>query len=85
VRFAEIGLLVLPVAVFVAWRLLAPTAGPPKTLVIAITAAVSLMAVLLIVLWYEEAAPPNATYVPAQLQNGRIIPERVVRPTPAPQ
>jgi hypothetical protein len=84
VRFAEIALLVLPIVVFVAWRLLAPAAGPPKLLVIAVTVTVAVMAVLLFVLWYEDAAPPDAKYVPAQLQNGRIVPERVVPRAPAP-
>ena len=30
VRFAEIALLALPFVVFVAWRILAPSAGPPR-------------------------------------------------------
>jgi hypothetical protein len=78
VRFAEIALLVLPFVVFVAWRLLAPaTAGPPRVLVIAVTVAVVAMAGLLLVLWYEEAEPPGVGYVPARLENGRVVPERV--------
>ena len=76
-RFAEIALLALPFIVFVAWRLLAPNAGPPKILVIAVTVTVVAMAVLLLVLWYEDAQPPGAGYVPARLENGRVIPERV--------
>jgi hypothetical protein len=83
VRFAEIALLVLPFVVFVAWRLLAPTAaGPPKVLVIAVAATVVAMAALLLLLWYEEAEPPDAGYVPARLENGRVVPERVEPPVP---
>jgi hypothetical protein len=79
VRFAEIALLALPFLVFVAWRLMAPSAGPPRLLVIGVTGAVAAMAVLLLVLWYNEAAPPGAIYVPAQLQdNGRIVPGQVL-------
>jgi Family of unknown function (DUF6111) len=78
VRFAEIALLALPLVVFVVWRLLAPTAGPPKVLVIAVSATVMVMTGLLLGLWYEEAEPPGAGYVPAQLQDGRIVPGHVV-------
>jgi len=84
VRFAEIALLALPFVVFVAWRLLAPTAGPPKVLVVAVAATVVVMAGLLLGLWYEEAEPPGTGYVPAQLQDGRIVPGRVVPGMPAP-
>jgi hypothetical protein len=82
VRFAEITLLALPFVVFVAWRLLAPTAGPPRVLVAAVTATVVVMAGLLLGFWYEEAEPPGTGYVPAQLQDGRVVPGRVVPGTP---
>lgn len=82
-RFAEIALLALPFVVFVAWRLLAPTAGPPKVLVVAVTATVMIMAALLLGFWYEEAEPPDRGYVPAQLQDGRVVPERAVPIAPA--
>jgi len=80
VRFVEIALLALPFAVFVAWRLMAPTSGPPKLLVAGVTAAVAAMAVVLLVLWYEEAEPPGALYVPAQQEAGHIVPSRVGPP-----
>jgi hypothetical protein len=78
-RFAEIAMLALPFVVFVAWRMLAPSAGPPKVLVIAVTASVTLMAGLLLVLWYKEASPPGALYVPARVENGRVVPSQVER------
>jgi hypothetical protein len=84
VRFAEIALLALPFVVFAVWRLLAPTAGPPKVLVIAVTATVMVMAGLLLGLWYEEAEPPGTGYVPAQLRDGRIVPGHVVPVGPTP-
>jgi hypothetical protein len=77
VRFAEIAMLALPFAVFVAWRLLAPASGPSRNLVIAVTGTVAAMTVLLLVLWYEEAAPPGAGYVPARLEAGRVVPSQV--------
>ena len=84
-RFAEIALLGLPLVVFVAWRLLAPNAGPPKVLAIAVAAAVAIMAVLLFVLRYEDAAPPGTRYEPARLENGRIVPAHLepIQPAPA--
>ena len=83
-RFAEIALLALPFAVFVAWRLLAPAAGPPRVLVIGVTGTVAIMTVLLLVLWYEEAAPPGAGYEPARLlEDGRIAPSRVEKVAPS--
>jgi hypothetical protein len=82
VRFAEIALLALPFVVFLAWRLMAPSAGPPRVLVIGVTGAVAAMAVLLLVLWYQDASPPGAGYVPARLEDGRIVPGRVVQSVP---
>jgi hypothetical protein len=71
-------MLALPFVVFVAWRLLAPSAGPPRVLVIAVTATVVVMAALLLGLWYEEAEPPGTGYEPARLEGGRILPSHVV-------
>jgi hypothetical protein len=73
---------VLPFAVFAAWRLLAPAMGPPRNLVIAVAGTVVAMAGLLLVLWYEEAAPPGAGYVPARLEDGRVVPSLVERIAP---
>jgi hypothetical protein len=54
-------MLALPFAVFVAWRLMAPNAGPPRVLAF----------------WYTEAQAPGTRYVPAQLlNNGQILPPR---------
>ena len=76
-RFAEIALLVLPFVVFVAWRILAPSSGPPRLLVIAVAVTVVVMVGLLFAFWYEEAEPPGTAYVPARLENGVVVPERV--------
>jgi hypothetical protein len=84
VRFAEIALLALPFVVFVAWRVLAPSAGPPRVLVIAVMVTVVAMAAVLLVLWYEEAEPPGTRYVPARLENGLVVPERVEPIAPVP-
>jgi len=78
VRFAEIAMLALPFVVFVAWRVMAPAGGPPRVLVIAVTASVGAMAILLLALWYEEAATKGAAYVPARQEEGRIVPLQVL-------
>jgi hypothetical protein len=73
-------MLAMPFVVFVAWRLLAPTSGPPRVLVLVVSVAVVSMAGLLLVLWYEEAEPPGTGYVPARLENGRVVPSHVEQP-----
>lgn len=73
-------MLVLPFAVFVAWRLLAPAGDPPRALVLAVSGTAAIMAVVLLVLWYSEAEAPATRYVPAQLlENGQIVPPREER------
>jgi hypothetical protein len=75
-------MLALPFVVFLVWRLMAPDAGPPLVLVLGVTGAVAAMTVLLLVLWYQDASPPGTGYVPARLEDGRIVPGRVEQPVP---
>jgi hypothetical protein len=77
VRFVEISMLLLPLAAFVAWRLMSPAGGPPRMLVIGVTGTAVLLALALLVFWYEEAEPPGTNYVPARQENGQIVPPRV--------
>ena len=81
-RFVELALFATPFLAFLAWRLMAPRHGPPRALLFGLTAAVLLMAGLLLGLRYEDAAPPNSAYVPARQEDGRIVPPRVNRDTP---
>ena len=60
------------------WRLLAPSDGPPRILVVGVTTTVALMAGLLLVFWYQDASPPTNGYAPARLQNGQVLPAHVV-------
>jgi hypothetical protein len=78
VRFAELGLLALPFVIFIAWRLMAPSGGPPRVLLFGVTGVVAAMVIVLLVLWYQEAASSGASYVPAQLQGGSIVPSKIV-------
>ncbi|MGA3397632.1 MAG: DUF6111 family protein [Acetobacteraceae bacterium] len=73
-RFVEIALFLTPIIVFAAWRLMAPATGPsPRVLAAAAALLVVLLAALL---WFhkEGALPPDTTYVPATLVDGRIVP-----------
>jgi hypothetical protein len=85
VRFAELGLLALPFVVFIAWRLMAPSGGPPRVLVFGVTGVVAAMVIVLLILWYQETASPGASYVPAQQQGGSIVPSKVVPKQQAPR
>ena len=77
-RFTEIGLFLVPFALFVAWRIMGPRT-PPWAVWLA------LVAVLLLAggsAWYGLArrAPPGDVYVPAHIVDGRIVPGRDVPP-----
>ena len=74
-RLTEIGLFLLPFAVFVALRLVGPR-GMPSGLVLG-SAAVVLALLLVGLFWFahRERLPPDATYVPARVSaDGQIRP-----------
>jgi Family of unknown function (DUF6111) len=74
-RYVEIILFIVPFVVFAAWRMTAAVGGGPSPRVIAASAA--LVALLFAaLLWFhrEGALPPDTAYVPATLQDGRIVP-----------
>lgn len=73
-RFAELALYLSPLLLFALWRVTA-YAGWPSSRVVAASFA-CLLLVLVALLWFsrEGALPPGATYVPARLQDGRIVP-----------
>jgi hypothetical protein len=74
-RYVEIILFIVPFAVFAAWRMTATAGGSPSPRVIA-TSAVLVVLLLAALLWFhrEGALPPDTAYVPAALQDGRIVP-----------
>ncbi len=74
-RFVEIVLFVAPFVVFAAWRMTATAGGAPSPRVIAASAAL-LVVLLAALLWFhrEGALPPGSSYVPARLEDGRIVP-----------
>lgn len=79
-RLAELGLFLAPFALYVAWRFLAAKASPWLVAVAVGFAAVSAAATI----WYgfEHSAPPNGRYVPAHMEDGRIVPGEVIPKPP---
>jgi Family of unknown function (DUF6111) len=74
VRLTELLLFLTPVALFVVWRLTASVGGPSRGLILAAAGALACLAVALAWFSQHNALPPRASYVPAQVQDGHIIP-----------
>ena len=73
----EIALFLVPLAVYAIWRCTAAQGGPSATALGAGAVAVAMLAGTL--LWYTQDSrmAPGTTYVPPQLQDGRLIPGHV--------
>ncbi len=77
-RFAEIGLFLAPFALFLLWRLLAPHVRPALLWVgLAIVIGLAGMAVFY---GLKERMDPHARYVPAHIENGRVVPGQGIAP-----
>jgi hypothetical protein len=77
-RLAELALFVVPFAFFVIWRVLAKDGGPSVRLLVAAACVLAALAGVLAWLSQENALPPGAAYVPAQIQDGEIVSGRAV-------
>lgn len=73
-RLAELVLFLSPFAAFVLWRLLAAEGGPSLRVVLLSACCIVALAGVLFWLSRRDVLPPGAPYVPAHLQDGRIIP-----------
>ena len=73
-RFVELALFLSPLLLAVLWRVTV-YAGWPTPRVVGLSAALLAM-VAAALLWFHQqgALPTGTTYVPATLQNGRIVP-----------
>ena len=73
-RIIEFALFLTPFLGFAAWRMLFPSPTPPLWLVGGLAGFVLLM--LLGLLWahHLDATDAHEAYVPAALQDGRIVP-----------
>jgi hypothetical protein len=72
-RIIEIILFLTPFLAFAAWRLWFPSPLPPPGLVYALAAFVLLLLAGLLWTTHIEAQDGHRAYIPAVMQNGRII------------
>jgi Family of unknown function (DUF6111) len=72
-RLVELALFLAPIALFAAWRFLAMESGPSPRVVVVAACLLVALAGMLIWLSREHAMPPGSEYVPAQLQDGRVV------------
>jgi hypothetical protein len=79
-RLIEIGLFLLPLIGFAVWRLAAPSDRLPGWLVASATAAVALLMIVLLVLRQFDATDTARAYVPAHMEDGRVIPGHAAPP-----
>jgi hypothetical protein len=76
IRFAELLLLVAPLAAFIAWRILAPGKVPSFAMILGMGAVLAMLAGEMVWLRFRDASPPDSIYVPSHMENGKIVPER---------
>jgi Family of unknown function (DUF6111) len=78
-RLTEIAMFVSPFLLFGMWRC-AVARGIPSTAAVAVAAG-ALVVVFGVLLWFsqEGALQGDASYVPAQLRGGRIVPGHGLR------
>ena len=79
-RLIEILLFLTPFVGFAVWRLVVPSDRPPVWLVAGAACFVLLMLGSLVWLRARDASDTFQTYVPAQLQNGQVIPAQRAPP-----
>ena len=79
-RLVEIALFLLPFAGFVVWRLVFPSPTPPLWLVGGLAGTVVVLLAGLIYAHQRDAADVGRAYVPATLQDGRVVPGHAAAP-----
>jgi hypothetical protein len=78
--FTEIGLFIIPFAVYalflVATRsgLLVQSSWPVTVVAKLLLGSLLLVVVSFVLLAQFSGAPPNSTYIPAHIENGRLVP-----------
>ncbi|WP_316204671.1 MULTISPECIES: DUF6111 family protein [unclassified Bradyrhizobium] len=76
----EIGIFLIPFAVYVLFLLatrsglFVPAAWPLALIAKLTVAALALVIVSLVLLAQFSGAPPNSTYTPAHIENGKLVP-----------
>jgi len=72
-RLIEIVLFLAPFISFAVWRLLFPSPLPPLWLVCSLAAFMAVTLAGLLWLWHADAGDAALDYLPAHLQNGRVV------------
>ena len=78
--FTEIGIFLIPFAVYAAFLIASrngvtlKSSWPVRIVVRLAIVALLLVVLSLILLAQYSGAPPNATYIPAHIENGRLVP-----------
>jgi hypothetical protein len=76
----EIGIFLIPFALYALFLLatksgmLHPGSWPLRVLIRLAIAALLLIIVSLLLLAHFSGAPPSSTYIPAHIENGRLVP-----------
>ncbi len=76
----ELGIFLIPFAIYACFLLarrhavFKPSSWPTPVVIRLAIAALLLTIVSLLLLVHFSGAPPNSTYLPAHLENGRLIP-----------
>jgi F0F1-type ATP synthase assembly protein I len=79
-RLIEIALILTPLIGFAIWRFAAPSDHLAGRLVAWCAGAVAVLMVLLLVLRQRDARDGDSAYLPAHMENGRVIPGRAAPP-----
>ena len=78
--FTEIGIFLIPFAVYALFLLatrsglLAQTSWPLYVIAELVLGSLVLVIVSFVLLAHFSGAPPNSTYVPAHIENGKFVP-----------
>ena len=76
----EIGIFLVPFAIYVAYLIanrvdfMIAASWPPHVVLRLSLAAAVLVVVSFILLAHFSGAPPDSTYIPAHMENGRLVP-----------
>jgi len=76
-RFLELALFAAPFLAYGALLLASRRRAPALPVLLAILAALALLGLALAWFGVERGGPPGGTYIPAQLEGGRVVPGAV--------
>ena len=78
--FTEIGIFLIPFAVYAMFLfatrsgMLAPSSWPMHVIAKLVLGSLILVVISFVLLAQFRGAPPNSTYIPAHIENGKLIP-----------